>query len=67
MSVGDGSSLDEVEDVGKFGGGDGGVLDFEGLFVKKAEEVVDDPVGDFFAGGLCAFDGGFEVRDQLNV
>ena len=67
LVVGDGAILDEVEEASEAGGGNGVVGDFDGFFVEEGEEVVDDPVGDFFSGGLGGFCGVFEVGGESLV
>ena len=64
---GDGVGFEKVEDAGEFFGANGGVGDGEGLFVEEAEEVIDDPVGNFFTGGFGFGFGGFEVLAELEV
>lgn len=67
LAVRDGAGFDEVEDGGEFLAGDGVVSELDFFVVEEAEEVVDDPVGDFFAGGFRGGDGFFEEGAEVDV
>lgn len=51
LVVGNRARLDQVDQGPDFVGGHRALADGQALFVEHGEQVVDDPVGDFFADG----------------
>ncbi len=65
LAAADFAGLDDGDELGEGGGGEGAVGDGEGGVVEGTEEVVEDPVGEFFGGdGGLGGDCGFVVGGE---